>query len=169
MVASTGRYARHALRISGEYSGFYPDKINKDKKGRPKPCNGIYWSITHKADCVAGIVSNSPVGIDIEKIKPVSDPLFKKICDPEERRLFKFDDRDLIFFRCFTAKEAVLKLTGVGLKGLDDTRIVDTSGQSGIMAEYKGNVYKIEHLIIDGFIISVVKNNAKIIWDYIVL
>ncbi len=168
MMNLSGRYARHALRISGEYSGFYPEHINKDKEGKPKCCNGIYWSITHKTDCVAGIVSNSPIGIDIEKIKSVSEPLFEKICKPEEKCIFGQYDRDLIFFRCFTAKEAVLKLTGIGLRGLNDTRIVDTLGQSGLITEYKGNIYKIEHLIIDELIISVVKNNSKIIWDYII-
>jgi len=60
---------------------------------------------------VAGVVSKAPVGIDIEKIKPISDSLFNRIVDVEELKCFDDESKQVIFFRSFTAKEAVLKKT----------------------------------------------------------
>jgi len=67
--------------------------------------------VSHKGDYAAGIVSKSAAGIDIERIKDVSVPLFKRIVSKDEQNCFKKDDEH-IFFRCFTAKEAVLKAIG---------------------------------------------------------
>ncbi len=133
------------------------------------PCNGIYWSLTHKPGCVAGVVARSPIGIDIERIKAVSSSLFEKICTREERYLFANENVNLAFFRCFTAKEAILKLTGTGLRGLNNTKIVNITDQLNLTAQYKGFFYEIEHFVADGYITSVVKNNSNILWDYIVL
>lgn len=162
-----GRYARQSLRISGEYSGFYPDKLKKNKKGKPLSCRGIYWSISHKPGCTAGIVARSDTGIDIEKIKPVSIPLFKRICSPEEKGLFETDNINLIFFRCFTSKEAVLKLIGTGLQGMRGVRVIEVPDHLNTVLMADDDIYRVEHFIVDGYISSVVKGDSRVIWNYI--
>jgi len=162
-----GRYARQSLRISGEYSGLYPEELKKNKKGKPLSCRGIYWSISHKPGCTAGIVAPFDTGIDIEKIKPVSTPLFRRICSAEENDLFKTDNMDLIFFRCFTSKEAVLKLIGTGLQGMKGVRVIEVPDNLNTVLMAGGDVYMVEHFIVDGYISSVVKGDSRVIWDYI--
>ncbi len=166
-MISLTRYARQSLRISGEHSGFYPEYLKKTKTGQPLPCGTIYWSITHKPECVAGLVSRSCVGIDIEKIKPVADFLFRRICNVREKGLFEQDDANLVFFRCFTAKEAVLKLLGIGLKGMDGARIIEAPDCLNTILTYGNDIYRVEHFIVDGNLASVVKGQSKVIWDYI--
>jgi len=162
-----GRCARQSLRISGEYSGFYPEKLKKNKKGKPLSCRGIYWSISHKPGCTAGIVARFDTGIDIEKIKPVSIPLFKRICSPEEKCLFETDNINLIFFRCFTSKEAVLKLIGTGLQGLKGVRVIEVPDHLNAVLMVDGDIHRVEHFIVDGYISSVVKGDSRVIWNYI--
>ena len=162
-----GRYARQSLRISGEYSGFYPEQLKKNKNGKPLSCDGIYWSVSHKPGCTAGIVARSDTGIDIEKIKPVSIPLFRRICSTEEKDLFKTDNMDLVFFRCFTSKEAVLKLIGTGLQGMKGVKIIEVPDNLNTVLMAGGDIYRVEHFIVDGYISSVVKGDSRVIWDYI--
>ncbi len=162
-----GRCARQSLRISGEYSGFYPERLRKNKKGKPLACRGIYWSVSHKPDCTAGIVARSDTGIDIEKIKPVSIPLFKRICSQEEKDLFKTDNINLIFFKCFTSKEAVLKLIGTGLQGMKGVRVIEVYDHLNTVLMADDDIYRVEHFIVDGHISSVVKGDSRVIWDYI--
>ncbi len=166
-ITQLGRYARQSLRLSGEYSGFYPEYLLKDKDGRPIPYGDIYWSISHKLGCVAGIVSRSGTGIDIEKIKPVSDSLFKRICSADERKLFKQDDYNLAFFRSFTSKEAVLKLLGTGLKGMGGVKIVEAPDSSNTILMYLNYIYRVEHFMVNGYLVSVVKENSTVLWNYI--
>lgn len=133
----------------------------------PLPCGGIYWSITHKPGCVAGLVSRSGAGIDIEQIKPVSSYLFKRICSKREKALFGKDDENLVFFKCFTAKEAVLKLLGIGLKGLACIKVIQITDILNTILEYNNCIYLVEHFIVDGHVASVVKGRSKVVWDYI--
>lgn len=68
--------------------------------------NELYVSISHSKEMVAAVLCDRPVGIDIEKIRPLSEKLKKKICDPglptEEDHI-----------RLWTVKEAYLKAFGI--------------------------------------------------------
>jgi 4'-phosphopantetheinyl transferase len=156
-------WAVKSLQTSGERSGFYPEKLIKGVKGQPLPYNDIFWSVSHKGDYAAGIVSKSAAGIDIEKIKDVSVPLFKRIVSKDEQNCFKKDDEH-VFFRCFTAKEAVLKAVGVGLTGLSDVSIIKVIGSENVLLMYKNDEYKVEHIFFNDYIASVVKNDCNVNW-----
>ncbi len=115
--------ARIAASESAFLSGFGRSvRFCKDENGVPMQNNGVWWGVSHKPDVVAGAVSFSPVGIDIEVLKAVSRGLAEKVSDGIERGLFRnFSEHD--FFRIWTAKEAVLKMLGKGLGGLGSCRI----------------------------------------------
>lgn len=146
-------------------SGFYPEELIKGKNGQPLPSNSIFWSVSHKGEYTAGLVSKSAAGIDIERIKDVSEPLFKRIINDEEKRCFKTDDNNIIFFRCFTAKEAVLKAVGIGLAGLHDTCVVRVEDAANLFLRHRNTEYKVEHVFFDKYIASVVKDNFKVRWQ----
>jgi len=160
-----GCHARQSLRISGQRSGFYPDLLLKGKSGEPLPCGGVHWSISHKPDFVAGIVSLEPVGIDIERLKPVTKGVFEKILTLEEAACFGNGDPVDTFFRAFTAKEALLKLRGVGLSGLSGVKVVGAPEAKLTLVQYQGDVSTVEHFWVDGHISSVVRGEAHVFWD----
>ena len=66
---------------------------------------------------MAGVVSTGRIGIDIEKIRDVTDGLFNRIVSDDERQCFGNQEERTVFFKTFTAKEAVLKRQGTGSGG----------------------------------------------------
>ncbi|MEA3428693.1 MAG: 4'-phosphopantetheinyl transferase superfamily protein, partial [Thermodesulfobacteriota bacterium] len=108
------RHARYALEISAQKSCIHLSNLLKDENGVPMPCGANYWSLSHKPAYVAAVVAPERIGIDIEEIRTCSESLFRKIADHREWGLAD-TDKFKLFFRYWTAKEAVLKAVGTGL------------------------------------------------------
>lgn len=85
--------------------------------GHPK----ISFNVTHSGQHALIALSNSRrLGIDIEVIEPSFcwQELLDLVCTSVERQTIVSTSRNSqrqLFFRCWTAKEALLKATGVGL------------------------------------------------------
>lgn len=156
-------YARYALELSAEKSRIHVGDLLKDKNGVPLPFNGNYWSLAHKPEYVAGVVAPARIGIDLEEIRPCSEALFKKIADENEWGLTVADSINS-FFRYWTSKEAVLKATGTGLKGLSRCRIKRVLNDNHLIINYLDQEWAIEHIYFDRHIASVVKNMFNIKW-----
>ena len=77
--------------------------------GKPYIPGGPHFSLTHSGTLAALAVSETPVGLDIEKIAPV-----RRALTIEERDYMKADP-ERRFAYLWTRKEAVLKCTGAGL------------------------------------------------------
>lgn len=92
-----------AKNLLAEASGLPLEKIVicRDEKGKPFAKGFPYFSITHSGEWVAVAVSETPVGIDMEKIRPVDPRLAERIGAEPER-----------FFEEWTAKEAHFKIHG---------------------------------------------------------
>lgn len=163
-VAALSRLARSCAGASALEANLDVDQFEKDAAGVPLPSNGCFWSISHKPDVVAGIVSKESVGIDIEQIKEVSDALFKRIVDPEEWRHFVNPEKQLVFFRAFTAKEAVLKKTGDGIKGLSKAKVEKVVDDENLVVRYLNRKYWVENFYFDGYLASVTKDHSCVQW-----
>jgi 4'-phosphopantetheinyl transferase len=162
-VKLLSRYARKALEVSAQKRGIRLEKLLKDPDGVPLPFDGCYWSLTHKPEYVGAVVAYKPTGIDIERIKEVSAALIQKIAISSEWQLSERDpQRD--FFRFWTAKEAVLKAVGVGMKGLSKCRIRRILDQRHMVVDYEGKSFTIEHFQFDGYIAAVVENGFRVEW-----
>jgi 4'-phosphopantetheinyl transferase len=161
-VKFLSRHARRALEVSAEKSGIRLDELQQDEHNAPLPYRGTYWSITHKNEYVGGVVSPSPIGIDIEKICPRAKSLFRKIADKAEWALA--DKTITTFFRYWTAKEAVLKAGGIGLRDLSKCRISRVLDTHHLNVEYAGKKLQIEHTFFNSHIASIVKNEWGIEW-----
>ena len=68
------------------------------------------------------------------------------------------------FFRYWTAKEAVLKAAGIGLKDLAKCRIIRILNDHHLDLDYGGQKWKVEHRFFNGHIASVIKNGFEIDW-----
>jgi 4'-phosphopantetheinyl transferase len=161
-VKFLSQHARRALERSAEKSSVRLDALAQDEHNAPLPCNGTYWSVTHKNEYVGGVVCPSPTGIDIEKICPRAKSLFHKTADEAEWALA--DKTFTTFFRYWTAKEAVLKAAGIGLRDLSKCRISRVLGTHYLDVEYDGNKWRIEHNFFNSHIASIVKNDFVIEW-----
>ena len=121
-VAVLRRCAREALARAARFSSVRLGPLEKDDRGAPRPFNGVHWSLSHKEAYVAAVTAPHAIGIDIEKIKPVNPALYQRLADDQEWALAP-DITRVLFFRYWTAKEAVLKAVGLGFAALSHCRI----------------------------------------------
>ncbi len=156
-------FARKAIFRSAQKSRITLGKIAKNEGGVPIPHSGYYWSLSHKTNFVAGVVASGPVGIDIERIRPVSTGLYRKTGKPEEWALGG-EQTPYLFFRYWTAKEAVLKAAGVGLRGMSACRVVQNVNDSMLRLAYEGQNWTVAQHVAEAHLVSVVKNDWQVEW-----
>ncbi len=162
-VKTLSRLARQALELCAEKSQVQLGELVKDHKGVPQPFDNHYWSLTHKPKYVAAVISLQRVGIDVEEIKPISIAMFKRIARDSEWQL-EVDRSEKLFFRYWTAKEAVLKAEGLGMAGLSRCTITRINDQRHLEITCLNKRYLIEHLYFNGHIASVVQNQLESCW-----
>ena len=157
-----GRIAREALKVSAKKSGVTLGKLLKDENGAPCPVNGNYWSLSHKPEYVVAVVSKDKVGIDIEEVKPRDELLFARVASDKEWELKEKSWE--AFFRYWTAKEAILKVIGIGISGLKTCRIISVPDENHISLDYNGQLFVVEQLRYKNHIVSVLKGDNQIDW-----
>ena len=92
--------------------------IEKGEYGKPyfSEREDICFNISHSGDYAAAAVSDSPIGIDIQVIRPVKDGLIKKLCNETERGFIdKSEDKDRAFITLWALKESYIKAIGKGM------------------------------------------------------
>jgi 4'-phosphopantetheinyl transferase len=134
---------RSALRaLLGEALGMDPRDVPLVVSERGKPMladslgNTLSFNVSHSGDhALIALSQRRGVGVDIERINESIDwrGLARLVCTPEERQAIEDAPHPLQpaqFFRCWTAKEALLKTLGLGItEGLLALR-VDLRGQT---------------------------------------
>ena len=162
-VVALSRLARQALEICSEKGRLQLGKLIKDANGAPMPFDGHYWSLTHKPKYVGAVISLQKTGIDIEEVRTISSPMFKRVAGDGEWRLGG-SRSDMLFFRYWTAKEAVLKAEGVGMAGLSNCVVNQLWDQQHLEIAYQDKKYLIEQVYFNGHIAAVVKNRLDSQW-----
>jgi len=165
-VEALSALARFALEISSRKSGVNLGCLAKNEAGAPVPFDGNFWSVTHKTEYVGGVIAQTETGIDIEKIKPCSKALCNKIAGPQEWALSD-SDGEILFFRFWTSKEAVLKAAGKGIGGLSDCRIEKILSDNSLIVNYNDKIWEIQHYFFGTHIASVVTNGFEIEWTFL--
>ncbi len=124
-------------------------KLLCKSNGQPYLSDCPLWvSISHCEQAVACAVSRDPVGIDIERIRPVDLRLCSYVCVPEEMSYLlknKQDDTQGLcsdpeflrrFFEIWTAKEAYYKKCGTGITDLKRINIFSLQRQVYTVEDY---------------------------------
>ena len=76
----------------------------------------IHFSLSHCKEAAACVISDHPVGIDVESIREYKEGLAHYAMNDEEvRRIEASDNPAAAFIRLWTMKEATLKLIGTGI------------------------------------------------------
>jgi 4'-phosphopantetheinyl transferase len=163
-VQSLSDCARQALALSAGRLGVRLGPLEKDDRGAPIPCHGNFWSLSHKPDYVGGVVAPAAIGLDIERLRPCSAGLRCKTADAAEWALMGHGDVQTIFFRYWTAKEAVLKARGEGLRDLSRCRIDHIVDPTHLRVDYAGNTWTVEHFFFEGHVAAVTAGGFRVEW-----
>jgi 4'-phosphopantetheinyl transferase len=152
------------LKLSAQRLGIELGALQKDPRGAPLPSNDHFWSLTHKPSYVAAAVAPAVVGIDLEQVRTCSAGLFEKTASESEWELASGADSLQTFFRYWTAKEAVLKTGGEGIKDLSRCRIVYIDSGSRLRVDYAGRIWPVDQFFFDGHVASVANSGFRVNW-----
>ena len=97
-----------------------PLAIHAEPLGKPFLIGLPYAiSLSHAGEFAAATVGSEPVGVDVERTRHITEALARRICtDAELERLWNRNPTDEGFRDLFSAKEALVKRSGVGIAGL---------------------------------------------------
>ncbi|MGB8951568.1 MAG: 4'-phosphopantetheinyl transferase superfamily protein [Candidatus Aminicenantales bacterium] len=103
-------------------TGFPPEMLVFSTNAFNKPVlknrDDLHFSLSHSGDWVVCAVDRQPVGVDIEEIRSVDEPLLRSCLSEEEHRaLLKTSPSKRLshFYTLWTLKESYLKAVGKGL------------------------------------------------------
>jgi len=162
-AAFLSRVSREALKLSADKIGITVAELSQDENGAPLPFDNHYWSVSHKPRYVAAVISADRVGIDIEEVKPRSESVLSYVATEEEWKLCGGKSWDT-FPRYWTAKEAVLKAVGIGLRGLKTCQVISVPDETNVVLQYRDCVYHVEQLRYSNHIVSVLKAENEVEW-----
>ena len=76
----------------------------------------IFFNLSHCKEAAVCVVSDQPVGVDVESIREYKDGLVHYSMNEEEiQQIESSEHPDRVFIRLWTMKEASLKLIGTGI------------------------------------------------------
>lgn len=103
--------------------------LGSEKGGKPYVKNlPVHFSISHSGDFALCVLSDSPVGADIEELTSYNPGIAKRFFGKNEQlaieRFSETEDKNNMFFRIWTLKEAYSKMTGRGIGSFMDFEII---------------------------------------------
>ena len=76
----------------------------------------FHYNLSHSKECVALVVDNRPVGIDVEGLRIGYQKLARRFFSEDEVASLKEAWSDEVFTKIWTRKESYLKATGYGMR-----------------------------------------------------
>jgi 4'-phosphopantetheinyl transferase len=134
---STRAILSHYVEESPEKIALAFEHRGKPRLGDAYAATNLRFNLSHSADlALLAVVKNCEVGIDVEELRPVKEleHLVTRYFHHDEANdvLLAAGDRNAAFFRCWTAKEGVLKAFGSGIaESLDHFRVPPCETASG--------------------------------------
>lgn len=143
-------------------------EILKDEMGKPYfPGNPFYFNVSHSGEYLALAISKEPVGIDLQKIKPVKVGMYHKTVRPLEGVLIG-KDRERDFIRLWTLKESFVKAEGKGLRiPMKDYYFVKEKEDYFVFwgGQKQPWTFNIEETLLKDYIVSVCGMEKEVSWS----
>ena len=155
--------ARQAVHHAARRAGRPIERLDQEQSGRPRPRAGIHWSLSHKTRYVAGITAPQPVGIDLEQVRPMAAGMYERVGRPEDWEMLGGRGSE-VFFRLWTAKEAVIKAVGTGLRDLDRCILVQAEADRLVMALGETRWQVRQHAFDDHVAAVAVGGDFQVVW-----
>ena len=103
----------------------------------------IFFNLSHCKEAVACVISDCPVGIDVESLREYRESLMRyTMNDAEIREIELAEIPASAFIRLWTMKEATMKLIGTGISN-DMKSIIDTTRYKYTTVERQRYVYTV--------------------------
>ncbi len=111
-------------------------EFSNNTYGKPFLINNtrIHFNISHAGHYIACVVSDEPVGIDIELIKPMDIVIAERLFTPDETAYIIDNECEQRFYEVWTKKESHIKWEGKGLHiPLTSFNVFDSNGQEQLI------------------------------------
>ena len=104
----------------------------------------IFFNMSHCREAAICVLSDAPVGVDVESIRSYNESLARyTMSDTEMERIEKAERPDVEFIRLWTLKEAVLKRSGEGIRN-DMKHVLDGLKEAKTeINEKKGYIFSV--------------------------
>ena len=107
---------RYALATKYGINELVSFEYGKNEKPRLKDFPYIHFNLSHTANAVACALSDSPIGVDVQRISNISDKVAERVLTKQEFKEFlQACNPGEFFCKVWTIKESVLKQTGQGI------------------------------------------------------
>lgn len=167
-VKNQQRAARDACRGSARHLGLQLGEFERDDRGFPLPVDGWYWSVSHTRGVVCGVVYPAPIGIDVECVKKRRQEIVRAVASRTEYEVLEgFSWHN--FARLLSAKQAVLKKAGCGLKELSYCLLVASPNARSIILHHRDRHHFVHQSFHHGHYVSIsadVADDAEISWQW---
>ena len=104
--------------LKREYGITKPPVFGYGEHGKPYIIGEehIYFNMSHCREAAICAIAPYPIGIDIESVRPCNESLIDYTMNEQEAHSIKEAEHpELAFTRLWTMKEAILKMSGVGI------------------------------------------------------
>lgn len=111
--------------------GFGEIEIGRTEKKAPIASEKrVFLSASHTQNCCVGAAALNPIGIDAEKIQNVRENVLRRFFSQSEQLLVeKSSDRNFMFTKIWTMKEAYGKMLVEGLSAAREIRFYEENGE----------------------------------------
>lgn len=135
---------RFALRQLGAE---LPTELCSGEHGKPYADGAPHFNISHSGEYALCAASRKlPVGCDIEAVAEADLALTRRCFTPDETAMLKAaqpgTERDTLFFRFWTLKESLMKVTGAGMSIPPNEIPVSTAGSVSDRLTFNGISYR---------------------------
>ena len=105
----------------------------------------IHFNISHCREAVICVISDRPVGVDVESVREYKESLVNyTMNDDEARQITRSENPALTFTKLWTRKEALLKLIGEGIGGRSMKEVLTGMEEiETVVCEEKNYVYSV--------------------------
>ncbi len=108
----------------------------------------IHFNLSHCREAAICVIADRPVGVDIESIREYKDTLARYTMNDEELAHITLSPDPAKEFICFwTMKEAVLKLSGDGIRNDMKTVLTGSENMETVVNEQQGYIYSVIYSI----------------------
>lgn len=124
---------RNLLRQAYAHSvGDSMPQVIKAPGGKPDFVDSKWhFSICHTRQAVLCAISDAPVGLDSERLRPIRPEVVSRVLAPAE--LAQYDGSTEMFMRFWTLKEAYAKYTGEGIYGFPNQFVFHLTPDGALM------------------------------------
>lgn len=132
----------------------YVGEYHLNEYGKPISDN-CYFNISHSKGAVVFIKDIVPIGIDIEKIRPIEDDLKSYISSKEEK---EYITSDKAFLEIWTNKESLTKCLGTGIKNkINEIPALPIKG----IKTYQNKTFYSQTIKYQDYVISITRENKE--------